>query len=243
MEDNFNLITGLKANLKNIFSLNDCLDSNIQKCFKVLIFDDHVFEVLTPLLKVYSLREENICLHLNIKTIKEKMPNVMGIYLIEPSKQNFSLIEKDIKNLIFDNYYFVFTNTLTEEQTIDFFSLLYNGNCAEKVYKIESYPMGIMAYHSRIFSLNIKSSYHFLNSSNVKESEVNEYFKLVGSGLFNLLFTLNSIPTIKYRQGWFAENIIQELQNIFDYSFEKFPETKNKMQIQFNHKTLPINEK
>lgn len=238
MEDKFNIINCLKSNLKSIFSLNENIDTNLIKCFKVLIFDDAVFQVLSPLLKVYSLREENICLHLNIKTKKEKMPNVMAIYLVEPSQENYKLIENDLKQKVFDNYYFVFTNTFYENEMNNFFSLIYNTGCSDRVYKIECYPMGLMTYHSKIFSLDMPSPYFKLNSPNIKDDDIQNYLRKVGNGIFNLIFTLNSIPVIKCRTGWFAEHILKEIQTVFDYNFEKYPSIKSR--IQSKNETLLV---
>lgn len=235
MEDKFNIIKSLQKNLNNIFSHGETIDENVLKCFKVLVFDDSVFSILSPLLKVFSLREQNICLHLNIKQNKEYMPNVMGIYLIEPTEENFELIKKDLLNNIFDNYYFVFTSTCYENQLKNFFSCVYEGNKntimsgRENIYKIESYPIKLLPIHNRIFSLNISNSYYLLTSPNSKESKINEYFYSIASGLFNLMFTLSVVPMIKYRTGWFAENIVKELQNIFNFNIEKYPEFKNKI--------------
>lgn len=235
MEDKFNIIKSLQKNLNNIFSHGETIDENVLKCFKVLVFDDSVFSILSPLLKVFSLREQNICLHLNIKQNKEYMPNVMGIYLIEPTEENFELIKKDLLNNIFDNYYFVFTSTCYENQLKNFFSCVYEGNKnaimsgRENIYKIESYPIKLLPFHNRIFSLNISNSYYLLTSPNSKESKINEYFYSIASGLFNLMFTLSVVPMIKYRTGWFAENIVKELQNIFNFNIEKYPEFKNKI--------------
>lgn len=235
MDDKFNLIKSLQKNLNSIFSFGETIDENVLKCFKVLVFDDSVFNILSPLLKVFSLREENICLHLNIKQSKEYMPNVMGIYLVEPTDENFEYIKNDLLNNTFDNYYFVFTSTCYDTQLKNFFSCIYEGNKSniisgrENIYKIESYPIKLLPYHERIFSLNISNSYYLLTSPNSKEQKINEYFSVVASGLFNLMFTLSVVPNIKYRTGWFAENIIKELQNIFNFNIEKYPEFKNKI--------------
>lgn len=229
MEDKFNIINGLKANLKSIFSLKESVDTELSKCFKVLIFDDSVFEILSPLLKVYSLREENICLHLNIKAQKEEMPGIMAIYLIEPSLENFNLIKNDMNKKIFDSYYFVFTKTILLDDMKSFFNMLHSTGQHDKIFKIECYPMGLLAYHSRIFSLNINKPYYLLNAQNISEEQVEGYFNKVANGIFNLLFTLNCIPVVKYRTGWFAENIVKEIQSLYDYSLDKFPDIKSRI--------------
>ena len=52
-DDKINLVLSMKKNIERIFKLdiND-EDEDLQYCFKVLIFDDYVFDILCPLLKV-----------------------------------------------------------------------------------------------------------------------------------------------------------------------------------------------
>jgi hypothetical protein len=55
-EDKLNLVKSIKNVVDRILKLdlND-EDENLQFCFKVLIFDDYVFNILCPLLKVRSI--------------------------------------------------------------------------------------------------------------------------------------------------------------------------------------------
>jgi hypothetical protein len=52
-EDKLDLVKSLRATLDRILKLdsND-EDEDLQFCFKVLIFDDYVFDIICPLLKV-----------------------------------------------------------------------------------------------------------------------------------------------------------------------------------------------
>ena len=50
-EDKLDLVKSMKNVLDRILTLEDD-DDNFQYCFKVLIFDDYVFDIICPLLKV-----------------------------------------------------------------------------------------------------------------------------------------------------------------------------------------------
>jgi hypothetical protein len=52
-EERLDLVKSLKGIVERILKLdlND-EDEDMQHCFKVLVFDDYVFEILCPLLKV-----------------------------------------------------------------------------------------------------------------------------------------------------------------------------------------------
>lgn len=228
---NFNVVTGLQNTLKTIFSLGANENDELANCFKVLVFDDYVYEILCPLMKVQALRQENISFSLNIKSKKERIPDVMAIYLVQPSPQNFKLIKNDMINCCFDNYYFAFVDYCGENLMKDFFSILLETKQYKSVYKIEAHPIGLFSFHSQVFSFNIDSPYCLLNSGKVKDEQINNYLSQVGSGIFNVFYSLRTIPTIKYRQGWFAENVIKEIQTMLDYMLVKFPETKEKLHV------------
>jgi hypothetical protein len=55
-EDRLDLVSSLKGMVERILKLDiKDEDEELQYCFKVLIFDDYVFEIISPLLKVNRL--------------------------------------------------------------------------------------------------------------------------------------------------------------------------------------------
>lgn len=234
-ESQKNIITGLKGILDNIFSLHSSNDmiaaKDLQSCFKVLVYDDKVFEILAPMLKVYILRENNISFNLNIKDHKEKLPDVMAIYFITLNEDNLNLLSNDIANKIFDNYCINFVsydaNSQYSQNILNkFFSMLSSSEAYNNIYNISVVPIDLSAYHPRVFSLNIKRPYLFLNTPNVSDEEYKIYLSKVTSGIFSCLYMLKTIPLIKYRSGFFADDIIKKIQENYNYLFEKFPEKK-----------------
>ena len=124
-----NLVSNFTSILNEIFSLGSSNENSslydeidietIKYCFKVLIYDDISFDIIKHFVKIYSLRENNITLNINIKSNKERAADIMAIYLISPSDENFSLIINDMKNNIFDNYYINIIN-MPNKNEIDF---------------------------------------------------------------------------------------------------------------------------
>jgi hypothetical protein len=161
---------------------------------------------------------------MNIKDRRERISDVMAVYIVAPTHENFRMIKADMEKRIFDNYYINFTSKCDDFQP--FFSDIIKTDNYNRIYKIAVNPISFFLYHPQVFSLNIKDTYQMLNSPNVRDSEINTYFEQVGFGLFNVLFTLKTIPIIKYRTGWFAENIVEIIQNNFTQTFDKFPELK-----------------
>ena len=243
-ENGINLTNKIIEILKKIFALTD--DSNeyeinedLKYCFKVLIYDDKVFNILYPLLKVFFLREYNISLTLNIKDHRDKIPDIMAIYIVSNTEENLNIIYNDMSNQIFENFSINFiiydTSDLNESNRIQNFfqkiSILDNNN---SIYNISIYPIDIAIYHSKVYSLNIKRPYYYLNAPNIPDEKYNEYLSNLSNGLFSCLYLLKKIPIIKYRTGFFAEDITKKLQNHFKYLFEKFPEEKELFKLKKN---------
>jgi len=164
-------------------------------------------------------------MHINIKEKKERVNDVMAIYVINPTDENLKTLKNDIEKSLYDNYFINFVEKVEEKKLQSFFSDLIQTDKYNRIYKVMVHPLGFNLFHPRIFSLNIKDAYSLLNSPNIKDDQINSYFEKVGNGLFDMLFTTRTIPIIKYRNG-FADNIISVIQKNFYQIFEKFPELK-----------------
>jgi len=54
LETSMNLLKSMQNVLKNIFNLelSEGENDDLSSCFKVLVFDDHVYDIIYPFLKV-----------------------------------------------------------------------------------------------------------------------------------------------------------------------------------------------
>ena len=209
IDESINLVTRMNNELKDIFTLKDDYSDNdeLKYCFKVLLFDDKVFNIISPLLKIYFLRQNNISLTLNIKDNREKMPDIMAIYIISLTEENFTYLFEDIKNQIFDNFCINIVTFDTQDNKnnnilTNFYqkiSNLENNNC---IYKISIIPIDLCLYHPKIFSLNIKKPYLLLNSPNISDEMYQNYLSPVSNGLFSTLFLMKIYPVVKYHKGF-----------------------------------------
>jgi len=164
---------------------------------------------------------------MNITEKRERIPDVMAIYIVAPTERNFQIIQDDLNKDIFDNLYINFVEKAEDHIFQTFFSNLISINKYTRIYKISVHPIGFLLYHPKLFTLtNIENSYDFLNKQNIKENELNNFYENIGKGLYNVLFTLKTLPVIKYRQNWFGDNIVSEIQEHFNHLFDKFPELK-----------------
>jgi hypothetical protein len=242
-ESSINLVTNMNTILKDIFSLKDDYsdDEELKYCFKILLYDDKVFNILCPLLKIYYLREQNISLTLNIKDNREKMTDIMAIYILSLTKENLDYIYEDIRNQIFDNFYINFIAYDTSDNTNkkileDFYSKIANLENNLSIYKISIIPIDVCLYHPKIFSLNLKKPYLLLNSPNISDDVYQNYLSKISIGLFSALFLMKTYPVVKYHKGFFGDDIIKKIQNEFNYLFKMSPEIKEEFKVKKNSK-------
>ena len=238
-----NLVTNMNLILQDIFSLKDDYsdEEELKFCFKILLFDDEAFNILSPLLKIYYLRDYNISMTLNIKDAREKISDIMAIYIISLTKENLDYIYDDMKNQIFDNIYINFlsydTGDINNKNILDDFyrkiAYLENNSC---LYKISIIPINICLYHPKIFSLNIKKPYLLLNSPNISDNIYQEYLSKISIGLFSSLFLMKTYPVVKYHKGFFGDDIIKKIQAEFNYLFKTNPEIKDDFKLKKNSK-------
>jgi len=242
-DSSINLVTNMNAILKDIFSLKDDYsdDEELKYCFKILLYDDKVFNILCPLLKIYYLREQNISLTLNIKDNREKMTDIMAIYILSLTKENLDYIYEDIRNQIFDNFYINFIAYDTSDNNNkkileDFYSKIANLENNLSIYKISIIPIDVCLYHPKIFSLNLKKPYLLLNSPNISDDVYQNYLSKISIGLFSALFLMKTYPVVKYHKGFFGDDIIKKIQNEFNYLFKMSPEIKEEFKVKKNSK-------
>ena len=239
-----NLVSNLSSVLQNIFSLkDDYLDDEeeLKYCFKILLFDDKVFTILSPLLKIFFIREYNISLTLNIKDPREKMQDIMAIYIIYLTKGNLDYLYSDIKNQIFDNFYinFIVYDISAPENTKlleNFYNDISNLDNNSSIYKISIIPIDLFLYHPQIFSLNLKKPYLLLNSPNISDDVYQNYLTKISNGIFSALFLMKTYPIVKYHKGFFGDDIIKKIQTSFNYLFKTSPEIKEEFKVKKNSK-------
>ena len=242
-DNSINLVTNMNLILQDIFSLKEDFsdEEELKFCFKILLFDDEAFNILSPLLKIYYLREYNISLTLNIKDNREKISDIMAIYIVSLTKENLDYIYNDMKNQIFDNFYLNFlsydTSDINNKNILDEFykkiAYLENNSC---LYKISIIPINICLYHPKIFSLNIKKPYLLLNSPNISDNIYQDYLSKISTGLFSALFLMKTYPVVKYHKGFFGDDIIKKVQNEFNYLFKTYPEIKDDFKLKKDSK-------
>ena len=238
-----NSIVSLKQNktskhMTDESNLNDIISSftdDLKFCFKILILDDISFKFISPLIKKSSLSKNNICLTLNLSEKKEKIDDVMAIYIVTPSPKNFQQILIDIKQNTYQNYSFNFIEKPDDNLFEEFLTNIIKSDEYKKIYNFHVFPIKYSLIHPKIFDFcsldnKIIKPYSLFNY-NLNNKETENYYDLISNLLFNCLFSMKVSPLIKFRRGSFSELIVNKIQNKFISTFNKFPKLKKDFQF------------
>ena len=206
-------------------------DSDINYCFKVLVLDNSTFKFLSPLLKQATLKKYNICLITKLNEQKDIIHNMMAIYVVTPSSENFSLILKDMKNNVYNNYSINFIEKPDDNLLEEFLTNIIKLDIYQKIYNLHVLPIKYSLIHPKILDFcgsDIKISKPYsLFKLNQNDNETKTYYDLISNMLFNALFCMRISPLIKYKNGSQSGLIANKIQNKFISTFKKFPELQN----------------
>ena len=206
-------------------------ESDINFCFKVLILDNSTFKFLSPLLKQANLKKNNICLVTKLEAQKDMMHSVMAIYLVTPIPSNFSIILKDMKDNIYQNYSINFIEKPDDNLLEEFLTNIIKLDIYQKIYNLHVLPIKYSIIHPKILDFcssdsKIVKPYSLFNL-NLNDKNTENYYYLISNMLFNALFCMKMSPLVKYRSGSFSNKIATKIENKFVSTFNKFPELKN----------------
>ena len=81
--------------------------------FKALIFDTNSQNIVAPIMNVGSLRNCNILLQQNIGSVRERIPDLPAVYLVEPTSANFKQIAQDGVRNLYDYFIVAFSRPIT----------------------------------------------------------------------------------------------------------------------------------
>lgn len=77
--------------------------------WKILVFDEHCRDIMSPLLKVSDLRKHGITLHLLLGADREVIRDAPAIYFIQPSQENVDHFGDDCACALYESFHVNFT--------------------------------------------------------------------------------------------------------------------------------------
>lgn len=163
-----------------------------------------------------NLRNENVTLHLNISSKKEKLSGIKAIYLVQPREETIKILTEDVAKDLYDNIYINFSHPIENSLLESFAASVARSNSLYKIKQVYQHHINFVSLNSNLFTLNIENIYSDLHCKKVEQTVKNSHFDYISLSLFSLFRTLKTIPVVMSQPG---HSITSELFKRLEVSF------------------------
>ncbi|EDV23629.1 uncharacterized protein TRIADDRAFT_57033 [Trichoplax adhaerens] len=189
--------------------------SSIEPNWKVLIYDGYGQDIISPLLTVGDLRDLGVTVHLPLMSDREPIPDVPAIYLVVPSSENVDRIIQDCRNQLYDSYYLSFISPISRNRLEDLAMGTIHANSVSQISKVYDQYLNFICLEDDLFIPRYHDvemlSYHALNSTDAKDTDIEVIRDILVDSLFSALATLGTVPIIRCPRGNAAEMVAEAL--------------------------------
>eukprot|EP00899_Mesostigma_viride_P021346 jgi/Mesvir1/29212/Mv08629-RA.2 len=175
--------------------------------YKVLVLDRFCRDILSPLLRVNDLRKHGITLHLLIDSDRQEIPDVPGIYFVQPTNANIERIVADASSGLYDHFYLNFSSSLPRVLLENLAAGTVRSESVPRVKKIFDQYLNFLTLEEQLFTLGHVNSYQQLNDPTAQDRDVESAVETIVSGLFCVLVTVGTVPIIRAAKGGVAEMV------------------------------------
>ncbi|KAK6587838.1 hypothetical protein RS030_81200 [Cryptosporidium xiaoi] len=207
--------------------------------WKVLIYDRTGQTILSPLMKVGSLRHHGVTLHIQINTQKSPIPEVPGLYFIKPTEENIDKLCDDLKNLFYESYYINFLSPCSDK-LLEYFAkkALETGN-ANRITKVIDRYLDFVSLSPYQFSLGMDKVYSEFYNSKTADDKIQQIMDNIVIGLICVFSSLGVIPIIRCSSNQYSPSqmIARELDKRLRDLLKK---TSNSNAFDMNSNNRPV---
>ena len=200
--------------LTKILSLNKSstfeeMSSDDPYIWKILVFDKFGQESLSTIFKVGNLRDENITLHLNLHSQRDKIHGVNTIYYIQPTEENIEKLVEDFDRDLYDAVYLNFVYPIEEAMLQRLSRAVSKYNSFYKLKQIFQHNLNYIASTPNLFDLDIPKVYQRIKDPKEKATLVN----VMAQSLVSVLMTMRTLPIMYYQSG-ISEDVAKRIDVI-----------------------------
>lgn len=165
--------------------------------WKILVFDTFCQESLGTIFKVGNLRDENITLHLNLHSQRDKIHGVNTIYYMQPTEENIIKLIEDFDKDLYDAVYINFAYPIEEALLQRLSRSISKYNAFYKLKQVYQHHLNYIASTPSLFDLNIPKVYQRIKDP--KERPV--LVDIMAQSLVSVLMTMRTLPIVYYQAG------------------------------------------
>jgi len=162
---------------------------------KVMILDSETVGIISMVFSQSEILEHEVFLVGRIESDEhERMRHLNAIYLLRPTKQNFLLLAKELKEPKYQEYHIFFTNVVPHTR-------LEQLACCDEfdvVHQVQEFFADVYAVGHELFSLNLPSTILLTEDRSRWSSYEESVFDRTVEGLLAACLTLRMMPAIRY---------------------------------------------
>ncbi|OII75549.1 SEC1 family protein [Cryptosporidium ubiquitum] len=206
--------------------------------WKVLIYDKMGQTILSPLMKVGSLRHHGVTLHIQLNAQKSNIPEVPALYFIKPTQENIDKLCEDLRNLYYESYYVNFISPCTDK-LLEYFAkkALETGN-ANRITKVIDRYLDFVSLSPTKFSLGMDKVYSEFFNSKTTDTKIQSIIDGIVTGLICVLSSLGTIPIIRCSNKQFSSS--QMIAKELDKRIREILRESNNNFININSNNRPV---
>eukprot|EP00747_Dinoflagellata_sp_TGD_P126979 gnl/TRDRNA2_/TRDRNA2_174346_c0_seq1.p1 gnl/TRDRNA2_/TRDRNA2_174346_c0~~gnl/TRDRNA2_/TRDRNA2_174346_c0_seq1.p1 ORF type:complete len:380 (+),score=81.55 gnl/TRDRNA2_/TRDRNA2_174346_c0_seq1:139-1278(+) len=179
--------------------------------WKVLVYDKFCQEVVAPLLKVGSLRNYGVTLHLGLQQERLPVADVPAVYFVEPTEANIQRICDDLAKGLYESCHINFASAVPRYLLEELAKGAVKANAAHKVSAVVDRYVSFVSLSSSLFSLNLPAAYETLHSPSIADHMIQQYIERIVDGLLSVILTMRVLPIIRCPPNEVAEMVSRRL--------------------------------
>ncbi|VDM21350.1 unnamed protein product [Hydatigera taeniaeformis] len=158
---------------------------------KVLIVDEETLVILSVAVAFSEIMEKDIFLVERIKSSRESLNHLTGVYFVRPTSENVTLISQELKSPKYASYFLFFSHALSKQSL----KQLAEADIHEAVVEVQEYFVDFIALSPHLFA--IERPICFAPGFDV----VPEVLSRSSHAITAVLLTLQWLPQIRYQQS------------------------------------------
>ena len=135
-----------------------------------------------------------VCACSQLSTPRSAVSEVPAVYFIEPTEGNIQCLIKDLREGLYDQYYFHFSSHLKREHLEELAKVTVETNQMSKVIKVTDQYLDFACIEPNLYSFNLTDSYRLLNHPETKDEQMERYLGQVTEALLSLCTSLGRPP-------------------------------------------------
>eukprot|EP01116_Phalansterium_solitarium_P001642 TRINITY_DN1145_c0_g1_i1.p1 TRINITY_DN1145_c0_g1~~TRINITY_DN1145_c0_g1_i1.p1 ORF type:complete len:655 (-),score=235.21 TRINITY_DN1145_c0_g1_i1:3921-5885(-) len=175
--------------------------------WKLLVYDAHCRDIISPLLRLGELRKHGVTLHLLFHAERDAVPDVPAVYFVSPTSDNIKRLAEDCKARLYDSVYINFSSSVPRPLLEQLASSMADApDATASVSKVVDQRLDFVSLERDLFTLNIADSYSRLNDPTLSDPQIEATLGEIVDGLLGALLTMGVVPIIRApRTGAAAE--------------------------------------